>query len=110
MFSDTRHRFKSKPLEVVAQLIKFNTKKFYRPSRVHNPLNNKVSRHSRVDEVEASQYLSLKLNSIIRSKDLIQTFFRYGILLSYDRILTSIEELSATVLHLYGQSDNKVLP
>ena len=29
-----------KPLKIVAQLITFNTKKFYRPSRVHNPLKN----------------------------------------------------------------------
>ena len=57
-----------------------------------------------------SQYITIKLYSIIRSKTLLQTLFFHGITLSYSRVLSLIDELSATVLDLYQRSGNRALP
>ena len=103
----------SKPLNTISELIQMNSKKFFRPSRIpieSGPSSNSVIRHSRENEAEVSQYISIKLYSIIRSADLLQTIFAHGIFLSYSRILTLVDELSVTVLHLYQKSGDRVLP
>ena len=56
------------------------------------------------------QYLSLKLYSTVRSKNLVQTLFQYGVGISYSRILQMIDDLSITVTSFYKMSENKVKP
>ena len=46
----------------------------------------------------------------IRSKSLLHMLFERGMVLSYDKILMFINELSETVKALYNDSEDKVLP
>ena len=41
---------------------------------------------------------------------MVQILFHFGIVLSYDQILSFLDELSQSVKVLYNESDNKVLP
>ena len=50
------------------------------------------------------------MSSVIRSKSLVHMLFERGMVLSYDRILTFINELSERVKALYNDLGNKVLP
>ena len=54
--------------------------------------------------------MTIMLCSVIRSKSLIHVFFQHGIILSYDRILSFLDELSQTAKVLFNDSENKVLP
>ena len=96
------------PFDAISQIIVLNTSQFSRPSRVSN--GESLVRHSRDKECPINQYMTLKLYSIVRSKTLVQILFQFGIVLSYDRILTFVNELSQVVQDLYAHSCNKVLP
>ena len=50
------------------------------------------------------------MSSVIRTKSLVHMLFERGMVLSYDRILTFINELSERVKALYNDLGNKVLP
>ena len=54
--------------------------------------------------------MTIKLYSTVRSKRFIQILFQFGIVLSYDRILSFLDELSQVVKVLYADSDDKALP
>ena len=97
----------SKPLSSLVQLISLNTKKSAKSEFFDL---GSVTRHLREDFVEISQYLSLKLYTIIRAENLIQAFFHYGILLSPKTISTFFDELTPSVIKLFKDSDGKVLP
>ena len=67
-------------------------------------------RHAKSKGCHRIQHETLKLYSVIRSKSLIHVFFQHGVILSFDRILSFLNELSQTVRVLFNESDNKVLP
>ena len=92
------------PLDTICQQIILNTKKTYQRHSV------KSIRHNRDKECHRIQYATIKLYSVIRCKSLIHLLFQHGMILSYDRILSFLDELSQTVIVLYRDSDNKVLP
>ena len=91
-------------LETICQQIVFNTNK--RPPSA----KSKIIRHSSDKECSEIHYTTIKLYSVISSKSLVHMFFEHGMVLSYDRILTFINELSETVTALYNDSGDKVLP
>ena len=84
------------PFDVVSQIIILNT----------NRESNAV-RHSRDKECPINRYIYLNLYSIVRSKSFVQILFQLGIVLSYDRILSFVNEVSQVVKNLH--SGNKVL-
>ena len=94
--------------DTICQLIMFNTK--VRTTSHSQTVPAKTSRHSKSSEVPVSQYISLKLYQIVRSKELVSVLFQYGIGLSYWRVISLIGEISAVVQELYKRSGNRVLP
>ena len=89
------------PLDTICQQIILNTKKTYQRQSV------KSIRHNRDKECHRIQYATIKLYSVIRCKSLIHLLFQHGMILSYDRILSFLDELSQTVIVLFRDSDNK---
>ena len=71
---------------------------------------SEIIRHSSDKEYPGIHYTTIKLFCVSRSKSLVHMIFERGIVLSYDRILTFINELSETVKALYNDSGDKVLP
>ena len=94
----------------VCQQIIFNSKSFVRPSRTKDTQDIVSLRHERSAECPTTHYMTIELYIIVRSKTLIQLLFSFGIVLSYDRIKSFLNELSQSVKVLYNDSDNKVLP
>ena len=73
----------STPLQTICQHIKMHSKTFVWPSRHVEKSDDAISRVSSHNESYFSQYLTIKLYTVIRSKNLIQAFFHHGICLSY---------------------------
>ena len=97
------------PVDAICQQIIFNTKQFSRATRSNSCKEVINVRHPRGAECPIIQYMTIKLYSTVRSKTLIQVLFSFGIVLSYDRVLSFIDELSQSAKVLYQDSDNKVL-
>ena len=97
------------PVDAICQQIIFNTKQFSRATRSNSCKEVMNVRHPRGAECPIMQYMTIKLYSTVRSKTLIQVLFSFGIVLSYDRVLSFIDELSQSAKVLYQDSDNKVL-
>ena len=93
------------PFDVISQINILNTSQFSRPSRESNA--ESVVRHSRDKECPINRYISLNLYSIVRSNSFVQILFQLGIVLSYDRILSFVNEVSQVVKDLH--SGDKVL-
>ena len=91
-------------LDTICQQTVFNTSK-RSPSSKWN-----IIRHSSDKEWPAIHYATIKLFSVIRSKSLIHILFERDMVLSYDKILMFINELSETVKALYNDLGDKVLP
>ena len=100
----------SLPLDTICQLIVFNSKQHSRRSRSIENQGRVSIQHHRDSECPTIQYMTIKLYPTVRSKTLIQILFRFGIVLSYDRILSFLDELSQVVKVLYADSDDKALP
>ena len=101
----------SKPILTMEQVAVMNTKMFYRPSREVAVAGNISKRHTEKDREQIPDYFSLKLYSIVRSKDLIQTLFTYGFGgFSYKGIIDFYDKLSITVQALYIRSGRRILP
>ena len=98
-------------LETICQLITRQTKKFIRPGRVHQEDTLAVQRRvPRKSEVPIARYLTLKVYSTIRSRELITTLAKNGITLSYHRLLEFTSELSSVMTELFSRSGDRVLP
>ena len=91
-------------LDTICQQIVFNASKCPPRSK------SKIIRHSSDKECPEIHYATIKLYSVIRSKSLVHMLFERGMVLSYDRILAFIHELSETAKALYNDSGDKVLP
>ena len=91
-------------LDYICQQIVFNTNK--RPPS----LRSKIIRHYSDKECSGIYYTTIKLYSVIRFKSLVHMLFERSMVLSHDRILTFINELSETVKLLYNDLGDKVLP
>ena len=90
-------------LDTICQQIIFNTNKRPPSSK------SKIICHSSDKECPAIHYTTTKLCSVIKSKSLVHMLFEHGMVLSYDRILAFINELSETVKALYNDPGDKVL-
>ena len=88
-------------LDAICQQIVFNT--------IKRPLSSKskIIRHSSGKECPGIHYTTIKMYSVIRSKSLFHMLFERGMVLSYDRILTFINELPETVKAFYNNSRGK---
>ena len=91
-------------LDTICQEIVFNANKRPPSSK------SKIIRHSSDKECPGIHYTTIKLYSVITSKSLVHMLFEHGVVLSYDRILTFINELSETVKAFYSDSGDRVLP
>ena len=89
-------------LDTICQQIVFNTNK-------HPPSwKSKIICRSSDKECPGIHYTTIKLYSVIRSKSLVHMLFERGMVLSHDRILTFINELSETVKAFYNDSGDKI--
>ena len=89
-------------LDTICQQIVLNTNK-------HPPSwKSKIICHSSDKECPGIHYTTIKLHSIIRSKSLVHMLFERDMILSHDRILTFINELSETVKAFYNDSGDKI--
>ena len=71
-------------LKTICQLTAMQTKKFIRPSRAdHIDATSVQRRVPRKSEGPVARYLTLKVYSIIRSRELVNTLAENGITLSY---------------------------
>lgn len=103
-----RHTNIPKPLETICQLIAMHCKKFHRPSR--ELWDGSVKRVNKEMEMPIPRYTTLKLYSIIRSKELVQAYFHLGLGLSYNRLMNFTDELTAVMDDLFVRSENNPIP
>ena len=73
----------SQPTLTCAQLIMSN----FRKNSRHNREESTHKRNVKVRETPIKLFATLKLYAMVKSKGLIDTFFKMGICLSYDRVL-----------------------
>ena len=77
---------KNQPALTLSQLLKYNSVKKQRQAS--------IARHPRERETPMPIYVGLKIHSLTRSRELIDSFFSLGLSVSYDRILQISTELT----------------
>ena len=81
----------------MAQLLVFNSISRYRNS----PHSTGSTHHIRSRECPLPIYAALKIHRTTRDKSLVDTFYKLGMCISYDRLLSISTDITNTVLKIY---------
>ena len=81
----------------IAQLIVFNSISRYR----NGPHSTGSTHHIRSRECPLPIYAALKIHGTTRDKSLVDTFYKLGMCISYDRLLSISTDITNTVLERY---------
>ena len=87
----------------ISQLISFNCVKHKRDTTATEESKQVMPRHNRERETPLPLYLGLKIYSATRSKTLIDTMFRFGLSISYDRVMSITTDIANSVCDRFDQ-------
>ena len=86
----------------ISQLIQYNTYKRQKNDTVH-------TRHNRDRETPFALFLGVLIHGKTRNRELIDLFYKYGLSVSYDRVLSVSTDLANAIL-AYFSEDGVVCP
>ena len=91
-----QHRANTKAAVSISQLLIFNSVKHARAAEAS------ATSHALERETPLPLYLAMKIHAVTRKRTLIDTLFRWGICVSYDRLLKVISDISDGVCEQFS--------